>query len=176
MAQPPTPSEADLPREAAPAWMVRYGPALRAYFRKKVGAAEAEDLVQDVFVAMQARGGVDDIEHVNRYIFRVAANAITRRHQPNSWNWSEHAGLEDLDALADELSPERTLIAKQTLARLVASLQALPPRAAQAFILHRFDEMSYGEIAQHMGISVKAVEMHVKRTLERVLALMGSPR
>ena len=27
-------------------WMVRYGPALRTYFRKKVGPAEADDLVQ----------------------------------------------------------------------------------------------------------------------------------
>lgn len=176
MAQPPISSEADLPREDTPAWMLRYAPALRAYFRKKVGPAEAEDLLQDVFVSMQARGGIEDIEHVNRYIFRVAANAIARRRPANGWNWSEHAGLEELDALTDELSPERALIAKQTLERLVASLQALPPRAAQAFILHRFDEMSYGEIAAHMGITVKAVEMHVKRTLERVLAHMGSPR
>jgi len=59
--------------------MAQYGPALRAYFRKKAGAAEAEDLVQDVFVAMQARGGVEDIEHVGRYLFRVAANVLARR-------------------------------------------------------------------------------------------------
>ena len=178
MAQPPT-STASPPAVApgeAPAWMDQYGPALRAYFRKKVGASEAEDLVQDVFVAMQARGGVEDIEHVGRYLFRVAANVMARRSAPDRWRWSEHAELSDLEALIDELSPERALIAKDTLVRLIASLRAVPPRAAQAFILHRFEEMSYGEIAAHMGLSVRSVESHIKRTLDRVLAQMGAAR
>ena len=156
--------------------MAQYGPALRAYFRKKVGASEAEDLVQDVFVAMQARGGVEDIEHVGRYLFRVAANVMARRSAPDRWRWSEHAELSDLEALIDELSPERALIAKDTLVRLIASLRAVPPRAAQAFILHRFEEMSYGEIAAQMGLSVRSVESHIKRTLDRVLAEMGASR
>ena len=178
MGQPPT-SSATSPASApaaAPAWMAQYGPALRAYFRKKVGAAEAEDLVQDVFVAMQARGGVEDIEHVGRYLFRVAANVMARRSAPDRWRWSEHAELSDLEALIDELSPERALIAKDTLVRLIASLRAVPPRAAQAFILHRFEEMSYGEIAAQMGLSVRSVESHIKRTLDRVLAEMGAGR
>ncbi|HEX5775410.1 MAG TPA: sigma-70 family RNA polymerase sigma factor [Caulobacteraceae bacterium] len=156
--------------------MAQYGPALRAYFRKKVGTSEAEDLVQDVFVAMQARGGVEDIEHVGRYLFRVAANVMARRSAPDRWRWSEHAELSDLEALIDELSPERALIAKDTLVRLIASLRAVPPRAAQAFILHRFEEMSYGEIAAQMGLSVRSVESHIKRTLDRVLAEMGASR
>ena len=156
--------------------MAQYGPALRAYFLRKAGAAEAEDLVQDVFVAMQARGGVEDIEHVGRYIFRVAANVMARRAGPDRWRWSEHAELSDLEALIDELSPERALIAKDTLARLIASLRTVPPRATQAFILHRFEEMSYGEIAAHMGLSVRSVESHIKRTLDRVLAQMGAAR
>jgi RNA polymerase sigma factor (sigma-70 family) len=178
MGQPPTPSvtsPATAPG-AAPAWMAQYGPALRAYFRKKVGASEAEDLVQDVFVAMQSRGGVEDIEHVGRYLFRVAANVMARRSAPDRWRWSEHAELSDLEALIDELSPERALIAKDTLARLIASLRCVPPRAAQAFILHRFEEMSYGEIAAHMGLSVRSVESHIKRTLDRVIAEMGASR
>ena len=178
MGQPPT-SSATSPASApaaAPAWMAQYGPALRAYFRKKVGAAEAEDLVQDVFVAMQARGGVEDIEHVGRYLFRVAANVMARRSAPDRWRWSEHAELSALEALIDELSPERALIAKDTLVRLIASLRAVPPRAAQAFILHRFEEMSYGEIAAQMGLSVRSVESHIKRTLDRVLAEMGASR
>ena len=156
--------------------MAQYGPALRAYFRKKVGASEAEDLVQDVFVAMQARGGVEDIEHVGRYLFRVAANVMARRSAPDRWRWSEHAELSDLEALIDELSPERALIAKDTLVRLIASLRAVPPRAAQAFILHRFEEMSYGEIAARMGLSVRSVESHIKRTLDRGRAEMGASR
>lgn len=175
MGQPPISSASSTPPPVeAPAWMAQYGPALRAYFRKKAGAAEAEDLVQDVFVAMQARGGVEDIEHVGRYIFRVAANVMARRAGAERLRSTEE--LSDLEALIDELSPERALIAKDTLERLIAALRTLPPRAAQAFILHRFEEMSYGEIAARMGLSVRSVESHIKRTLDRVLAQMGPVR
>ncbi|HEX6860047.1 MAG TPA: RNA polymerase sigma factor [Caulobacteraceae bacterium] len=153
-----------------PDWMAEYGPALRAYFRKKAGAAEAEDLVQEVFVAMQARG-VEGIDHVGRYVFRVAANVMAARNRPGTWRWSEHAMLDEL-ILADECSPERALIAKEALEDLLAGLKSAPPRAAQAFILHRFEQLSYEEIARRMGISVKAVEMNVRRTMERVMARM----
>ena len=155
--------------------MIQYGPALRTYFRKKVGPAEAEDLVQDVFVAMQARGPLDDTEHVNRYLFRVAANVVAKRRQAGGWDWSAHAQLDE-DEAHDGVSPERALIAKQTLSRLLLALRDLPPRSAQAFALHRFDEMTYGEIAVHMGISVKAVEALMKRALEKITASLEGVR
>jgi RNA polymerase sigma factor (sigma-70 family) len=156
-------------------WMLRYGPALRTYFRKKVGPGEAEDLVQEVFVNLQDRGRVDDIEHVNRYLFRVAANMLTRRGQAKTWDWADHAGIEELE-LFDELSPERALIAKQDLARLMAALRHLPPRVEEAFILHRFEDMTYREIAQRMGIKPKSVEALIMRALERIATIVEDPR
>ena len=172
MAQPSTPS-AD-PAHAAELhnWMVRYGPALRRYFQKRVGHAEAEDLVQDVFVAMQVRGSLDEPEKVDRYLFRVAAHILARRSQRQGWNWSGHAELGDIDAPPDELSPERILIANERLARLMEALNALPPRMAEAFVLHRFDEMTYAEIARRMGVSVRTVESFIARAVTRVALIV----
>lgn len=156
-------------------WMVRYGPALRTYFRKKVGPGEAEDLVQEVFVNLQDRGRLDDIEHVNRYLFRVAANMLTRRSQVRTWDWADHAGIEELE-LFDELSPERSLIAKEDLSRLMAAVSQLPPRVEEAFVLHRFEDMTYREIAARMGIKPKSVEALIMRALERIAAVVEDPR
>ena len=150
-------------------WMVRYGPALRTYFRKKVGPGEAEDLVQDVFVNLQDRGRVDDIEHVNRYLFRIAANVLARRRLRPTWDWrSGRRSLDELPDLIEDVSPERTLIGKQAIEQLVVALRELPPRASEAFLLNRFEEMTYAAVAAHMGISVKAVEKHIKRALARI--------
>jgi len=102
------------------AWVLQYGPALRRYFQLHPHAVDVDDLVQEVFLAMQARGGVDGIEHVGRYIFRVAANVMAGRNRPGTWRWSEHATLDEL-ILADECSPERALIAKETLEDLLAA-------------------------------------------------------
>lgn len=152
--------------------MVEYGPALRSYFRKKVGAAEAEDLVQDVFLALQERD-LQKVEHLGRYIFGIAANVIARRARSRSVRTVDAGELDHLVLLIEELSPERAVIARETLSRLVEALKLLPPRSAQAFILHRFEEMSYGEIAAHMGISARTVESHVERTMTRLLTIMG---
>ena len=167
--------DADRHGEELRDWIIRYGPALRTYFRKKVGPSEAEDLVQEVFVNLQDRGRIDDIEHVNRYLFRVAANLLTRRSQAKTWDWSHYAGIEELE-LFDELSPERVLMAKEALARLMSALGDLPPRVEEAFVLHRFEDMTYREIAQRMGIKPKSVEALIIRALERIAAVLEGPR
>ena len=174
MPQPPLPAREQALHDLH-GWSVRYGPALRTYFRKKVGPAEAEDLVQEVFVNLQDRGRVDDIEHVNRYLFRVAANMLTRRSQAKAWDWADHAGIEELE-LFDELSPERALIAKQDLSRLMEALRHLPPRVEEAFVLHRFEDMTYREIAARMGIKPKSVEALIMRALERIALVVEDPR
>lgn len=157
-------SEADLAE-----LMSRYGPALRRYFQKRVSPLEAEDLVQDVFVAMQVRGDVGDVEHVNRYLFRIAANVLARRRARPNWDWrSGRRSLDDMPDLVEEVSPERVLIGKEAVEQLLVALQDLPPRASEAFLLNRFEEMTYVAVAAHMGISVKAVEKHIKRALARI--------
>ena len=171
MAAPP-----NSPREVSPsvgpeelrAWIAQYGPALRRYFMKRASAAEADDLVQDVFLAMQARGEGAAIENIEGYLFRTAANVLVRRRQRQTWDWDRHAALDEAPDLADELSPERVLMGKEAVDRLVGALSDLPPRTAEAFFLHRFEDMTYDAIARQMGVSVKAVEDLMRRALRRL--------
>jgi RNA polymerase sigma-70 factor (ECF subfamily) len=84
VAQPPHKSstaEAVIREEDLRAWMVEYGPALRRYFERRVGAAEAEDLVQDVFLHLQARAVGGAVDNVERYLFRIAGNVLVSRHR-----------------------------------------------------------------------------------------------
>lgn len=147
-------------------WVQRYGPALRRYFQKKVSATEADDLVQNVFLAIHAReGGTGDIENAEGYIFRTASNVLARRFGRDAWNPD---ALVEAQAPTDEVSPERALIAKQDLERAAAILEALPPRTRQAFMLHRFEEMTYVSIARKMGITKVAVGKLIKRAMLRL--------
>jgi RNA polymerase sigma factor (sigma-70 family) len=150
------------------AWMAQYGPALRRYFQKKVGPHEAEDLVQDVFVSLQVRGSTETIDNVEGYLFRVAANALMRRHRRASWDWDSHEALTDGEWPSDEVSPERVLLGKEAAARVVAALAGLPPRSSEAFFLHRFEEMTYAAIAARMRISTKAVDHAIQRALKHL--------
>ncbi len=172
MAPPPTPSRDDdrpVRDEDLQAWMVLYGPALRRYFLKKASPAEAEDLVQDVFLAMRTRGAGAAIENVEGYLSRIAAHVLARRYGPGGWDWRRSAGAIDDDALHEEISPERALIGKQSVARLLAAIEGLPPRMGEAFALHRFEEMTYPAIGRRMGISPRTVEKLISLALKRLI-------
>lgn len=158
------------------AWMQDYGPALRRYFMKRAPAAEAEDLVQDVFLAMHVRGAIEDAAQADRYLFRVAANVMARRRQRRGWDWANHLTIEADGASADDLSPEKILDHKQALARVLVALEELPPRMHAAFVMHRFEDMTYSEIAGRMGLSVRTVENFISRAMKRVLTSMGELR
>jgi len=162
---PLTPDQKPLPGEVQ-RWAQQYGPALRRYFQKKVNAAEAEDLVQNVFLNIQARGeDASAIENVEGYLFRTAANVLARRMGRDLWNPDP---LVELLEPRDDLSPERTLIAKQRLVRVIEAMKTLPPRTRQAFILHRFEEMTYVSIARHMGITTISVGKLIKRAVRKL--------
>ncbi len=171
MASPPTRPDAEAIRacdDRLREWMVEYGPPLRRYFSRSVGAAEAEDLAQEVFLALQVRGAHGTVANATGYLFRIAANLLAKRREREPWNWERHAALDGVYEPRDEMSPERALIAKQTAARILVALKDLPPRTAEAFLLHRFEEMTYAAIAGKMGVSVKAVEALIKRAVRRV--------
>ena len=155
-------------------WLVEYGPALRRYFMRRSPSAEADDLVQEVFVKLQARGATSDIDNVERYLFRTAASVLADRYRQSGWRWGAHEQLEAVDPLVDDVSPERIVIGRQAIGAIVSALEELPPRRAQAFFLVRFVQMTQEEAAHRMGISVKAVEELMRRAFRLLRARVGT--
>lgn len=149
--------------------MVQFGPALRRYFLRRANAADADDLVQDVFLSLQSRGGGAEIDNVEGYLFRTAANVLGMRRRKGGWRWGSQEDLENVDGLVDELSPERILISRQALEQVVRALADMPPRTAQAFFLYRFGHLSQEAVARRMGVSIKAVEKFLRKALRHLL-------
>jgi len=71
-------------------------------------------------------------------------------------------------------SPEREVLATQTLDLLLETIEQLPPKCKQVFLLSRASDMTYPEIADHCGISVKSVEKHISRAIAACLEKVGS--
>jgi RNA polymerase sigma-70 factor (ECF subfamily) len=119
--------------------------------------------VQEVFLAMQVRGAHEDVENASGYLFRIAANLLSKRHEAAGWT-----GLDEAPDIAEGFSPERILIGRQEAARVLIAVRNLPPRTREAFALHRFEDMTYEAIARRLGISVSAVSKLVARALAHV--------
>jgi RNA polymerase sigma factor (sigma-70 family) len=155
------------------AWVLQYGPALRRYFLRRANAADVDDLVQEVFLMLQARGATSQIENVEGYLFRTAANVLGQRHRRTSWAWGRQEDPEAVGGLADEISPERILIGKEAYDAMMEALRDLPPRSALAFMLFRVDQLPQEDIARRMGISVRAVQALVQRAANRIYERVG---
>ena len=149
--------------------MLRYGPGLRRYFQKRVSAAEAEELVQDVFLAMHRRGAAAPVDNIQGYLFTIAAHLLSKRRQIVTSTLDDEAGR-----IAESFSPERILISRQEATRVIVAVKKLPPRTREAFVLHRFENMTYSAIARRLGISVSAVSKLIGRALALIAEDTGN--
>lgn len=153
------PSEGMKPREPE-----AYAPALRSYFRKRCNPADVDDLVQEVMLRMHSRRADSEIENIGGYIFTVAAHVLIARRQ-------RHATTEyssDFADGVDMITPERIVLGRREVDRIVQAIQSLPPRTRDIFVAHRFEEMTYAAIARQFGISVSAVEKHIMNALREL--------
>ena len=149
-------------------------PLLRFFCRRLADSSVAEDLVQQVFERLLQRNQAEPVDNPTGYVFRVAENvladhmrraAVRRSHAHDQFDESLHAGV--------DFSPEHVLAKRERLALVMAVLQALPERTRNIFVLRRIEGMKYQEIAARFGISVSAVEKHVERAVEQLVARMG---
>ena len=146
-----------------------YASALRSYFRKRCPPADVEDLVQEVLLRMHSRRAESAIENVGGYIFTVAAHVLiargkrTVRFDP------------DIADSIDMITPERIVLARREVDRVVQAIQELAPRTRDIFVAHRFEEMTYAAIARRFGISVSAVEKHIMMALRELARVIQVP-
>lgn len=123
-------------------------------------------MVQDLFLRLLRRADLLSLENVDGYVFEAAANmARDRGRYEQARGQGRHVGIEDLVAQSEAPGAEQIIAGKQRLKRMLAALNALPPRAREVVILRRFENLTYPQIARRLGISVSAVEKHMARAM-----------
>lgn len=144
-----------------------YG-AVRRFLKARLrGSDWAEDLTQETFARALASGGaLDDSRAGSRqaWLFQIASNLavdFSRRERVRS-------GIVEADAAIDAVADDRYDDASRRdgdKARLIAAIDALPPKRRDVLILHKLEGYSHAEIAERLGMSRAAVEKNVVRAL-----------
>jgi RNA polymerase sigma-70 factor (ECF subfamily) len=161
--------------DALQAIAARYGPAISAYFRRRIpDRAEVEDMTQEVFVSLVRRAELESIENIEGYIFRTAANLMRMRARTAGRRPDVHAdGSATVDRLVEEISPERIMLGAEAWETFINGLHELPERARTIFILNRFEELSGREIALQLGVSVSLVEKEMIKAIAFLRGRLG---
>jgi RNA polymerase sigma-70 factor (ECF subfamily) len=157
-------SLAPLTAPPATAALYQFEPMLRRYFARRIRRDEVDDMVQEVFLRMQSQ--LPAIDHIDRYLFRVASNVLTDRlRHAASRKETLHEHMQEVHHPVDDRSPEKLALTRETLDRVAEAIGRLPEKTRDIFVLHRFKDMTCADIAALMGISASAIEKHIFKAL-----------
>ena len=151
----------------------RYRRALNRFFDRRAPqlGSESEDLTQEVFVRLATRSSSEPIEQLDGYIFQTASSVLTDRARRRAVRKSDlHVAYEEPEHAVEDFSPERVLLAREQVAMVRTVLERLPERVRAAFVLHRFEELGYAEIAKRLGVSVSSIEKYISQALKELTA------
>ena len=153
----------------------QHAQALRLFLRgRSVPRDQVEDVVQELFARLMGVARLEekmsDSTGSNRsYLLTMANNLLVnrqrKRQRRNAYATEQReTGQERMD----ERTPERIVAAQLELEAMKAAIMDMPLNWRVAFILQRFRNMSYEEIALHMGVQVKQVDNYIVRAMRRI--------
>jgi len=140
---------------------------LRRYLSRLVSSADvAEDLTQEAFARIYAVRA-DGVQSPQSFLYRTAHNLAMDhvRHR-------RVAAAEPLDdATAGSIrheapSAEDQVASRQELDLVRAAIAELPPKCRTVFMMLRFEERSYKDIAREMALSETMVRKYAVRALQ----------
>lgn len=142
-------------------------PSLQRYAQSLTPSATvAQDAVQEAFLRIwRRRSTLDPTRSLRALLYRAVRNLVFNEERTLLQRKKLLATMDPPPAPSrpDELSQVELL---ETHMR--RWIRALPERRREAFQLSRYDGLSYQEIAQVMGLSVKTVERHMQLALREL--------
>lgn len=134
-----------------------------------------EEMVQDVFVNLWMKAAeLDAAGNIRAYLYATLRNKVL--HQIRM-EYTRALYLKKITAEAREPRQApglQAIYARETEEYFAKTIDTLPPQCREAFMLSRFEELSYKEIAERMRLSVNTVEKHVGKALRILRMRMNS--
>jgi len=151
----------------------KYYKILRAYAYRLSGDKDiAEDIVQDVYYELWKKR--DDLVMENAikfYLFRATYTKTINYLNSKSYTSQETLDqstewhIQNIYLQSHQSDQETLLIYKEIQQEINVAINALPEQCRRVFLLSRKHELKNREIAEQLGISVKAVEKHISKAL-----------
>lgn len=142
--------------------------------RKVADRGTAADLAQESYARLfAAQQGARAVHDPRALLYKTARNLLIDQGRRGDVRARfaqapDHAGAAVPDDTHGPVAfePDTALQSQQMVNALLATIDSLPVRCRQAFILHKFDGLTHADVAARMGISTKMVEQHVRNAVE----------
>lgn len=152
-------------RNAFDSLFQKYYPILCTYCYRFVRLEDAEEIVQDIMLWLWENREAPVIEYsLKQYLFksvyhrsmtRIVQNEVKLRVD-TAYHERMFGMLEDVDVYQiNEMSKH-----------IQKAIEELPPSYKEAFIMHRFQNLSYKEAAEILNVSPKTVDYRIQQALK----------
>ena len=141
-------------------------PLVAGIFRRSVPPQEVGDLVQETFRRVFSATGnrVGLLDAPAAYVAAAARSILKNRARSGVRNLhGAHHSYEEQDIAGPD--PHAALEARDMIRRVEDAIARLSPATRDVFLMHRFDDLSYAEIADIKQMSPKRVEKHIAKAL-----------
>ncbi len=125
----------------------------------------SENIVQEIFVKLwENRDKLNIQSNVKSYLYTAVKN--------HSLNYikkeKQHISIEDETESSNYYSkaPDEEMIDKELYDSVQAAINKLPEHCRQIYLLKRYDELSYSEIAEVQNVSINTVKTQLKRAVK----------
>jgi RNA polymerase sigma-70 factor, ECF subfamily len=145
---------------------------------------QSEDLAQDVFLKVyKARKTYVPTAKFTTWLYRIANNVASNHVRDSSHRHeyqlskSENSSasqliIENIAIAPSGFQPSRRIDRLERSEAVLQALQALGDRQRTALMLSKFEGMSYQEISETMGLSVKAIKSLLSRARVNIKNLL----
>jgi RNA polymerase sigma-70 factor (ECF subfamily) len=150
-----------------------YFPRLNDFARNVVNDdVISQDIVQEVFVKVwEDRAEIESI-NLEAFLFRLVRNRcidyikhlkVVSNRMEDIRISSKYEELYRIDFIGNE---PYVLIEQELKLKIEKTIQSLPDRCREVFILSRMNGLKNKEIAEKLNINIKNVERHLKRAMQ----------
>lgn len=152
-------------------------PRLVQFFRRRIGdRSEAQDLAHEAMLRFVNRGSGAALVSPQAFLQRIATNLLLDRVKsgPERLAKLNSPLIEGLDQPVG-IDQHQIVESREELAQWEAILSKLKPRTLEVFLLSRVDNLTYNQIAAHLGMTIFNVKWHMMTAIRHVARHRGHP-
>ncbi|NCC09097.1 MAG: RNA polymerase sigma-70 factor [Bacteroidia bacterium] len=143
----------------------RYYPIFCAYAQRFVAIEDAEEIVQDIMLWLYNNKEMFVIESsLGSYIFKMIYNRSLNKISQKEVK--KRADTYYYESRLDMLYDLDVYQIEELTKKIHQAIDALPEKYKEAFVMHRFKEMSYKEIAAQLEVSTKTIDYRIQQALK----------
>ncbi len=130
----------------------------------------ATDVAQETFIRLWEKSSELEVDNLKALLYKIAGDLLVTQLRKRKVVLRYKARIVE-DQFNE--SPHDLMRYKELLLNYERALESLPEKQRTVFLLSRMDGMKYFEIAENLGLTVKAVEKRMKNALQYLRKAIG---